>query len=81
MEENFVLKLEHIVKIYETGSETVTALQDVSLSFRENEFVAILGHSGCGKTTLLNLIGGLDQYTAGDLIINGRSTSSFKATT
>ena len=78
MEENFVLKLEHIVKVYETGGEKVTALRDVSLSFRENEFVAILGHSGCGKTTLLNLIGGLDQYTAGDLIINGRSTKSFK---
>ena len=73
-----MLKLENIVKVYETGGEDVTALRGINLSFRENEFVAILGHSGCGKTTLLNLIGGLDQYTNGDLIINGRSTKSFK---
>ena len=73
-----MLKLENIVKVYETGGEDVTALRGINLSFRENEFVAILGHSGCGKTTLLNLIGGLDQYTSGDLIINGRSTKSFK---
>ena len=74
----FVLKLEHIVKVYKTGGEEVAALRDVSLNFRENEFVAILGHSGCGKTTMLNIIGGLDQYTEGDLVINGRSTKSFK---
>ena len=73
-----MLKLDHIVKVYETGSENVTALRGIDLSFRENEFVAVLGHSGCGKTTLLNIIGGLDQYTDGDLIINGRSTKSYK---
>ncbi len=73
-----MLKLDNIVKVYETGGEDVTALRGVSLSFRENEFVAILGHSGCGKTTLLNIVGGLDQYTSGDLIINGRSTKEFK---
>ena len=73
-----MLKLDNIVKVYETGGEDVTALRGVSLSFRENEFVAILGHSGCGKTTLLNIVGGLDQYTSGDLIINGRSTREFR---
>ena len=73
-----MLKLEHIVKAYETAGEKVTALHGIDLSFRESEFVAILGHSGCGKTTLLNIIGGLDQYTSGDLIINGRSTKEFK---
>ena len=56
-----MLKLDNIVKTYEPAGENVTALRGVSLSFRENEFVAILGHSGCGKTTLLNIIGGLDQ--------------------
>ena len=73
-----MLKLENIVKVYETAGENVTALRGVDLCFRENEFVAILGHSGCGKTTLLNIIGGLDQYTSGDLVINGRSTKEFK---
>ena len=73
-----MLKLDNIVKVYKTGGEDVTALRGVSLSFRENEFVAILGHSGCGKTTLLNIVGGLDQYTSGDLIINGRSTKDYK---
>ncbi|MDE6880801.1 MAG: ABC transporter ATP-binding protein/permease [Oscillospiraceae bacterium] len=73
-----MLKLDNIVKVYKTGGEDVTALRGVSLSFRENEFVAILGHSGCGKTTLLNIVGGLDQYTSGDLIINGRSTREFR---
>ena len=73
-----MLKLERIVKVYETAGETVTALHGIDLSFRESEFVAILGHSGCGKTTLLNIIGGLDHYTSGDLIINGRSTKEFK---
>ena len=73
-----MLKLENIVKVYETAGENVTALRGIDLNFRENEFVAILGHSGCGKTTLLNIIGGLDQYTSGDLIINGRSTKSFR---
>ena len=73
-----MLKLDNIVKVYKTGGEDVTALRGVSLAFRENEFVAILGHSGCGKTTLLNIVGGLDQYTSGDLTINGRSTREFK---
>ena len=73
-----MLKLDNIVKVYETGGENVTALRGVSVSFRENEFVAILGQSGCGKTTLLNIVGGLDQYTSGDLIINGRSTREFR---
>ena len=73
-----MLKLENIVKVYETAGEGVTALRGIDLSFRENEFAAILGHSGCGKTTLLNIIGGLDQYTSGDLIINGRSTKEFR---
>ena len=73
-----MLKLDNIVKVYETGGENVTALRGVSVCFRENEFVAILGQSGCGKTTLLNIVGGLDQYTSGDLVINGRSTREFR---
>lgn len=73
-----MLKLTNIVKDYVTGDTTVSALKGVDLEFRENEFVAILGHSGCGKTTLLNIIGGLDKYTSGDLIINGKSTKDFK---
>ena len=72
-----MLKLKDIRKDYLAGESTVHALKGVDLEFRESEFVAILGHSGCGKTTLLNIIGGLDQYTAGDLIINGRSTKNF----
>ena len=72
-----MLKLRSIVKDYQAGDATVHALQGVSLNFRESEFVAILGHSGCGKTTLLNIIGGLDHYTKGDLIIGGRSTKDF----
>ena len=59
-------------KVYGQGGSRVEALRGVSIAFRESEFVAILGHSGCGKTTLLNLIGGLDQYTSGDLTISGR---------
>ena len=66
-----VLQLKDIVKKYGSGENIVTALDGVSVTFRESEFVAILGHSGCGKTTLLNIIGGLDHYTSGDLIING----------
>lgn len=73
-----MLEIKNIVKDYVTGSETVHALKDVSISFRESELVAVLGHSGCGKTTLLNIIGGLDSYTSGDLIINGKSTKKFK---
>ncbi len=72
-----MLKLRSIVKDYQAGDATVHALRGVSLNFRESEFVAILGHSGCGKTTLLNIIGGLDHYTSGDLIIGGRSTKDF----
>ena len=72
-----MLKLQQIVKDYQAGDTTVHALRGVSLQFRESEFVAILGHSGCGKTTLLNIIGGLDHYTKGDLIIGGRSTKDF----
>ena len=60
------------------GATVVHALKGVSIQFRRSEFVSILGPSGCGKTTLLNIIGGLDQYTDGDLIINGRSTKSFQ---
>ncbi len=72
-----MLKLKDIKKDYTVGDSTVHALKGVDLEFRENEFVAILGHSGCGKTTLLNIIGGLDQYTSGDLIINNKSTKNF----
>ena len=72
-----MLKLQRIVKDYQAGDTTVHALRGVSLQFRESEFVAILGHSGCGKTTMLNIIGGLDHYTSGDLIINGKSTKDF----
>ena len=72
-----MLILSDIVKDYRLGDTTVHALKGVSLRFRESEFVAILGHSGCGKTTLLNIIGGLDRYTSGDLQINGRSTKDF----
>ena len=73
-----MLSLKQIVKDYVTGDETVHALKGIDLEFRESEFVAILGQSGCGKTTMLNIIGGLDRYTSGDLIINGRSTKEFK---
>ncbi|MBR6702281.1 MAG: ABC transporter ATP-binding protein, partial [Clostridia bacterium] len=73
-----MLKLKDIVKEYPTGSEKVVALKGVSLNFRKSEFVSILGQSGCGKTTLLNIIGGLDQYTDGDLVIEGKSTKDFK---
>ncbi len=73
-----MLQLKGITKVYESAGGGVTALNGVNLTFRKNEFVSILGQSGCGKTTLLNVIGGLDQYTAGDLIINGRSTKEFK---
>ena len=72
-----MLKLKGIKKDYITGDTTVHALKGIDLCFRESEFVAILGHSGCGKTTLLNIIGGLDKYSEGDLIINGRSTKDY----
>ena len=74
-----MLKLTNIVKNYDVGANTVHALKGVSIEFRPSEFVAILGQSGCGKTTLLNIIGGLDQYTSGDLIIRGKSTKNFKS--
>lgn len=74
-----MLELKNITKDYKSANETVHALKGITLSFRENEFVSVLGQSGCGKTTLLNIIGGLDQYTSGDLIINGRSTKDFKS--
>ena len=73
-----MLQLKDIVKRYKTGDTNVEALKGVSLTFRNSEFVSILGQSGCGKTTMLNIIGGLDQYTSGDLIINGKSTKQFK---
>ena len=72
-----MLELKKITKIYETETITQKALNNVSISFRENEFVSILGPSGSGKTTLLNIIGGLDDYTSGDLIINGKSTKEY----
>ena len=73
-----MLELKKITKIYPTGGEDVEALKGIDLKFRDNEFVSILGPSGCGKTTMLNIIGGLDQYTSGDLVINGRSTKEYK---
>ena len=73
-----MLKLEKITKIYELQEYKQTALEEVNINFRENEFVSILGPSGSGKTTLLNIIGGLDHYTTGDLIINGKSTKKYK---
>ncbi len=74
-----MLKLTDIVKDYDVAANTVHALKGISIEFRSSEFVAILGQSGCGKTTLLNIIGGLDQYTSGDLIIQGKSTKHFKS--
>ena len=73
-----MLELKNIKKTYKTISGNVHALKGINLKFRKSEFVSILGESGCGKTTLLNIIGGLDRYTSGDLIINGKSTKKFK---
>ena len=73
-----MLQLKQIHKKYAAGENTVHALQGISLQFRKNEFVSILGPSGCGKTTMLNIIGGLDQYTSGDLIIDGVSTKNYR---
>lgn len=73
-----MLQLRNITKDYQVGDSKVAALKGISLSFRRNEFVSILGASGCGKTTLLNIIGGLDHYTSGDLIIEGISTKDYK---
>lgn len=73
-----MLKLKNITKTYISGDEKVNALKGINIEFRKSEFVSILGQSGCGKTTLLNIIGGLDRYTSGDLIINGKSTKEYK---
>lgn len=73
-----MLKLKNITKDYDTAGSKVQALKGININFRRSEFVSILGQSGCGKTTLLNIIGGLDHYTTGDLIINGKSTKKFK---
>ena len=72
-----MLKLKHITKDYITKQNTINVLKDLTINFRECEFVTVLGQSGCGKTTLLNIIGGLDRYTSGDIIINGKSTKDF----
>lgn len=73
-----MLELRNIKKEYPAGDGKVNALKGINLTFRKSEFVSILGPSGCGKTTMLNIIGGLDQYTEGDLVINGKSTKNFK---
>ena len=73
-----MLRLKNITKTYTVGDTAVQALDNVSIDFRPHEFVSILGPSGCGKTTMLNIIGGLDQYTSGDLVISGRSTKEFR---
>ena len=73
-----MLRLENITKEYVTGDSRLEALKGITLQFRKSEFVSILGQSGCGKTTLLNIIGRLDRYTTGDLVINGKSTKEFK---
>ena len=73
-----MLELKGITKEYRTGAEVVRALRGIDLAFRESEFVSVLGPSGCGKTTMLNILGGLDQYTDGDLLINGISTKKYK---
>ncbi len=73
-----MLELRQITKEYQSGSEVVRALKGVDLAFRRSEFVSILGPSGCGKTTMLNIMGGLDQYTDGDLVIDGISTKQYR---
>ena len=73
-----MLKLQDIVKEYSSGDTVVHAVKGINLEFREHEFVSILGQSGCGKTTMLNIIGGLDRYTSGDLTIDGISTKKYK---
>ena len=72
-----MLELKKITKTYEVADFKQKALNKIDIKFRQNEFVSILGQSGSGKTTMLNIIGGLDQYTSGDLIINGISTKDF----
>lgn len=73
-----MLKLNQITKTYTVGDLRVEALKGITVEFRKSEFVSVLGPSGCGKTTLLNIIGGLDQYTSGDLVINDISTKEYK---
>lgn len=73
-----MIQIKNIVKKYLSGENEVTALKDVSINFRNSEFVSILGPSGCGKTTMLNILGGLDKYTSGDIVINGTSTKDYK---
>lgn len=73
-----MLRLIDVTKVYSSGDSEVHALKGITISFRKNEFVSILGHSGCGKTTLLNIVGGLDKYTSGDLIVEGVSTKEYK---
>ncbi len=73
-----MLQLINIKKEYKTAGSSVHALKGIDLRFRKNEFVSILGASGCGKTTMLNIIGGLDKYTSGDLVINGKSTKTYR---
>lgn len=75
-----MLQLKHLMKTYRVGDTVTHALNDISINFRDHEFVAILGPSGSGKTTMLNVIGGLDQYDSGDIIINGKSTKNFSPT-
>ena len=72
-----MLKLKNITKNYISGDSKVEALKGISIEFRKSEFVSILGQSGCGKTTLLNIIGGLDRYTSGDLVINRKINKRF----
>ena len=74
-----MLELRNIVKIYETANLRQVALNDVSVAFRDSEFVAVLGQSGSGKTTMLNVVGGLDRFQSGDLVIDGISTKDYKA--
>lgn len=73
-----ILELKNVTKSYRAGEFTQDALKQVSIAFRPSEFTAVLGESGSGKTTMLNIIGGLDRYDSGDLIINGKSTKDFK---
>ena len=74
-----MLELKEIIKAYQTANLVQVALNKVSVSFRDNEFVAVLGQSGSGKTTMLNVIGGLDRFQSGDLVIDGISTKDYKA--
>ena len=72
-----MIKLDKITKVYVTEERKTEVLKGISVCMRQSEFVCVLGHSGCGKTTLLNIIGGLDRYTSGDLSVDGKSTKDF----